>query len=70
MKIKDLISELQKYPENSTIGIFDTDLRIEERIVIAKRDDYTYDEDFETYKDLENFRISNKSKICDYYIAR
>lgn len=72
MLIKDLIRELEKLPEDATIGMIDIDeTRLLEDVSIRTNKEFVCDSiGFEiSIERIEKSRQSNKSKICDYYIV-
>lgn len=72
MFVKDLIKKLEKLPKDSTIGMIDIDdERLLENVSIRTNQETVYDsigDDIKIEK-IEKARLSNKSKICDYYIV-
>ena len=72
MFVEDLIKELGKLPKGSTIGMIDIgDVRLIPEVYIRSNKDTVYDYsvgDEISIERIENMRISNKEKICDYYI--
>lgn len=73
MLVEDLIKELEKLPKGSTIGMIDIDdVKLIPEISIKSNKDTVYDYsvgDEISIERIENMRISNKEKICDYYIV-
>ena len=73
MLVEDLIKELEKLPKGSTIGMIDIDdVRLIPEVDIRSNKDTVYDYsvgDEISIERIENMRISNKEKICDYYIV-
>lgn len=72
MLIKNLIKELEKLPEDATIGMIDIDdVRLLEEVAIRTNKEVACDSiGFEiSIEKIEKSRKSNKSKICDYYIV-
>ena len=71
MKVKELIEELNKLPQEATIGAFDLeDLSINDMVYIySKTDTCCRASGNISIKEIEEFRYSNLSKVCDYYIG-
>lgn len=72
MIIKDLIGKLEKLPSNATIGMIDIDdVRLIENVSIRTNKEVVTDSigDKISIKKIEESRISNENKICDYYIV-
>lgn len=72
MQVKDLIKELEKLPKGSTIGTIDIDdVRLSQYVPIKTKEDIVIDSIGEeiSIERIEKKRLSNKSKICDYYIG-
>lgn len=75
MKIKELIKELEKLPQEATIGTFDLDntyISGDVEIYKDKNEHFYPDWALEkgvTIKKIEDSRKSNKGKECDYYIG-
>lgn len=68
MKIKDLIKELEKLPDDATIGTFDeNDSRISDCVYIYEKQDMV--SSGVTVSQIETGRISNAHKKCDFYIG-
>lgn len=64
MKIKEFIKILEQLDGDKTIGTIDMiEYRIDDIIEILDRQD-----EGSIVSSIENFRKSNKNKICDYYI--
>lgn len=70
MKVKELIEKLKELPEDATIGTFyECDRYIENHILICTNKDRIYTPmGYIFIKDVENGRISNKERLCDYYL--
>ena len=71
MLVKELIKELEKLPENSTVGVIDAyDYRVFREIFIMTNDEMLDNCGTSILiKDLEEMRKSNKNNICDYYLV-
>lgn len=71
MKVKELIEELNKLPQEATIGAFDLeDLSINDMVYIYSKTDICCRVSGNiSIKEIEEFRYSNLSKVCDYYIG-
>ena len=72
MLVDDLIKELQELPKGSTIGMIDVDdVRLIPEVHIRTNKDIVYDSvgDEITIGRIENLRISNEHRKCDYYIV-
>ena len=73
MLVEDLIKDLEKLPKGSTIGMINIDdVRLIPEVYIRSNKDTVYDcsvGDEISIERIENMRISNKEKICDYYIV-
>ena len=71
MKVKELIEELNKLPQEATIGAFDLeDLFVNDMVYIYSKTDTCYRASGNiSIKEIEEFRHSNLRKVCDYYIG-
>lgn len=71
MKVKELIERLQNLPQDATIGSFDiSDMRVFDFVSIYTNKNSIVDSyNGYTIEDLEQYRLSNASGICDYYIG-
>lgn len=72
MWVDDLIKELQELPKGSTIGMINIDdARLIPDVFIKTNKDIVYDStgDEVSIERIENLRISNESRKCDYYIV-
>lgn len=72
MKVEDLIKELERLPKDSTIGMINIDdVRLIEDVGIRTNEYIVRDSigDEISIKEIEGFRKSNKSKVCDFYIV-
>lgn len=71
MLVKELIKELEKLPENSTVGVIDAyDYSVFKEIFVMTNDEMLDNNGTSILiKDLEEMRKSNKNNICDYYLV-
>ena len=71
MKVYELIKELEKLPQDATIGTFDEqDMSISDWVNIYNKTSKVFGiSETKTIKQIEQARYSNESRICDYYVG-
>lgn len=72
MLVIDLIKELEKLPNNATIGTINiNETKIINDVPIKTNQEMLYDQNHDRIKieRIEQMRTSNKDKICDFYIV-
>jgi hypothetical protein len=69
MKVKDLIDELSRLPENATIGTlnYDGGTMSDDVPIMYKKEKLTHLGD--TCKEISNVSFNRKHNECDYYIV-